>query len=65
MTVYVYDKRVGKIVEKRSRDDIKLMPFPTTSAFWADYLEMMDDIHDILAGREPRQRTRDTAGDTT
>lgn len=61
---YVYDKRIDKIVEKRSRDNILLMPMPSPPVpeWWANYLRMMADTYDIMAGKEPQSAAPKSRG---
>jgi hypothetical protein len=55
MATYVYDKRIGKVVQKRSRDDrIELFPMPEPPQWWNAYLEMMDDFYAVMSSRQPR-----------
>lgn len=44
--IYVYDKRIGKVVEKRSRDNIELLPEP--ESWFNEYLKLMQEVDAIF-----------------
>ena len=60
-TTYVYDRRVGRVVEKRSRDGVIELLAKPLPQWWTDYLKLMEDCSDIMNGRKPRHATNGQA----